>query len=107
MTEDQLVRHLLLLDSRRFGLTVTDVRELAFKFATMNGLKKNEKKKGVRKRDAYSKEMANGSVLHMSESGYMTSPQGRILLIVDGHSSNSKDPNLLEKTSRLGVEMLC
>jgi hypothetical protein len=55
--------------------------------------------KGVRKRDAYSKGMPNGSVVHMSDSGYMTSevfsaflnhiykykPQGRVLLIVDGH----------------------
>jgi hypothetical protein len=37
-TEDQLVRHLLLLDSSGFGLTMTDIRELVFKFATMTGL---------------------------------------------------------------------
>jgi hypothetical protein len=37
-TEVQSVRHLLLLDSRGFGLTVMDVRELTFKFATMNEL---------------------------------------------------------------------
>lgn len=77
--------------------------------------------KGVRKRDAYSKGMPNGSVVHMSETGYMTSkvfsafldhiskhkPQGRILLIVDGHSSHCKDPDVLDKASRLGVEKLC
>ena len=77
--------------------------------------------KGIRKRDAYSKGMPNGSVVHMSESGYMTSeifsafldhiskykPQGRILLIVDGHSSHCKDPDVLDKASWLGVEMLC
>jgi hypothetical protein len=36
--EDKLVRHLLILDSKGFGLTVTDVRELAFQFAEKNGL---------------------------------------------------------------------
>ncbi|GFG32296.1 hypothetical protein Cfor_02693 [Coptotermes formosanus] len=77
--------------------------------------------KGVRNRDAYSKGMPNGSVVHMSECGYMTSqvfsaflnhiykykPQGRVLLIVDGHSSHCKDPDVLDKVSRLGVEILC
>jgi hypothetical protein len=239
-TEDQLVRRLLLLDSRGFGLTMTDVRELAFKFATMTGLRHRfslEKKmagcdwvhsflkrnptlsvrkaqglssarsnglnkeevgkffrllrgmyeqlglweepgrifnadetglqpiftpgkvmsakgkkdvyhattgekgstvivmlctyaagqsvppfvimKGVRKRDAYCKGMPNGSVVHMSETGYTTSkvfsasldhiskykPQGRIPLIVDGHSSHCKNSDVLDKASRLGVEM--
>jgi hypothetical protein len=66
--------------------------------------------KGVRKRDAYSKGMPNGSVVHMSESVNMTSkvfsafldhkPQGRILLIVDGHPSHCKDPDMLDKASR-------
>jgi hypothetical protein len=36
--EDQLVRHLLLLDSKGFELTVTDVRGLAFHFVEKNGL---------------------------------------------------------------------
>lgn len=54
--------------------------------------------KRVRKRDAYSKGMPNGSVVHMSDSGYMTSeafsvfldhvsrckPRGKVLLILDG-----------------------
>jgi hypothetical protein len=35
--EDQLV-HLLLLDSKGFGLTVIDVKGLAFRFAEKNGL---------------------------------------------------------------------
>jgi hypothetical protein len=35
---DQLVRHLFLMDSKGSGLTVTDVRELAFHFAEKNGL---------------------------------------------------------------------
>jgi hypothetical protein len=36
--EEQLVRHLLLLDSKGFGLTVSDVRELTFQFAVKSGL---------------------------------------------------------------------
>jgi hypothetical protein len=31
--EDQLLRHLLLSEAKGFGLTVTDMRELAFRFA--------------------------------------------------------------------------
>jgi hypothetical protein len=77
--------------------------------------------KGVRQREAYLRGMPNGSTVHMSDSGYMTSeifsaflghfsrykPQGKVLLILDGHASHCKDPDMLEKTSELGVEMLC
>lgn len=240
--EDELVRHLLLLDAKGFGLTVTDVRELAFKYAQRNnithkfncskqmagydwvysflerhpnlsvrkaqglsyarsrGLNKEEvgkfftnlrtmydtldlwedpgrifnadetglqlifkpgkvispkgKKdvyhattgekgstvtvmvcssatgnpippfvimKGVRQKPSYSKGLPNGSSIQMSESGYMISelfssfldhlnkykPHGKILLILDGHASHCKDPNVLDKASNLGIEMLC
>jgi hypothetical protein len=77
--------------------------------------------KGVRQREAYLRGMPNGSTVHMSDSGYMTSeifsaflghfsrykPQGKVLLILDGHTSHCKDPDMLEKASELGVEMLC
>jgi hypothetical protein len=67
--------------------------------------------KGMGQRDAYSRGMPIGSTMHMSDSGYMTSeifstfldrvsrykPQGKVLLILDGHAAHCKDPDVLEK----------
>lgn len=77
--------------------------------------------KGQRKNDSFSVGMPPGTTISMSEKGYMTGevflkfldhlatykPEGPILLILDGHSSHSKDLKVLEHALELGITMLC
>ena len=38
---------------------------------------------------------------------YQYKPQGKILIILDGHPTHCKDPEILEEDSKVGIETLC
>ncbi|KAJ8881853.1 hypothetical protein PR048_018339 [Dryococelus australis] len=115
-----------LLERRRFGLTQKELRLASYSYAMKCDIEHGSYIpplaifKGMRQRSKFTDNLPNGSVVCMSESGYINeeiflkflehfqdhSVPGRLLLISDGHSSRAALSALLYCQTN-DIEMLC